>query len=165
MEGLMGAGIHALAAALWLLLGAGHAWAHGEEVHKPGTYDGHAAALGEPGDPKSVNRTIQVIMTDQMRFSPARITVKQGETVRFAVKNMGQIKHEMQLGTLAELVEHAKVMQQHPEMEHDDPNAITLQPSKGGVLVWKFTRKGEFEYGCLIPGHFEGGMRGKIIVQ
>lgn len=154
-----------LTAALALIAVASTARAHGDETHKPGTYDGHAAALGEPGNPKSVNRTVQVTMTDQMRFSPARITVKRGETVRFAVKNVGQIKHEIQLGTVEELVEHAKVMLQHPEMEHDDPNGISLQPGKAGELVWKFTKKGEFEFGCLVPGHFEGGMRGKIIVQ
>ncbi|MSO75641.1 MAG: hypothetical protein EXQ87_01825 [Alphaproteobacteria bacterium] len=154
-----------IAAAIALTTVASTAQAHGDEKHNDAVYDGHAAALGEPGNPKSVNRTVQVTMTDQMRFSPARIAVKRGETVRFTVKNTGQLKHEMQLGTIEELTEHAKVMLLHPEMEHDDPNGISVPPSKAGNLVWKFTKPGEFEFGCLVPGHFEGGMRGKIVVR
>jgi uncharacterized cupredoxin-like copper-binding protein len=32
-------------------------------------------------------------------------------------------------------------------------------------LLWKFTRKGEFEFACLVPGHYEAGMHGRIIVK
>jgi uncharacterized cupredoxin-like copper-binding protein len=131
-------------------------------------YDGHAAAMGEPGDPKARGvRTIEVSMTDKMRFQPATLTIKRGETVRFVVKNTGETKHELVLGTPGELTEHAKVMQKFPEMEHDDPNAIAVEPGKSGSFVWKFTKAGDWDMGfaCLIPGHFEAGMKGRVVVR
>jgi uncharacterized cupredoxin-like copper-binding protein len=132
----------------------------------PGHDGGHAhSAVGKAGDPKKVSRTIEVVMNDQMRFLPDKVTVKPGETIRFVVKNVGEIKHEMMLGTKKELMEHAKVMQQHPGMEHDDDNAVTLEPGKTGEIVWQFTRAGTFMFGCLMPGHVEAGMVGSISVR
>lgn len=126
---------------------------------------GHASALGKPGDPAKVTRTVEVGMSDAMRFSPGRIEIKQGETIRFHVRNDGKLRHELVLGTMHELKRHAELMRKHPEMEHDDPNAISVEPGKAGDLVWYFTRVGEFDFACLIPGHFEAGMTGKIIVR
>ena len=121
-------------------------------------------AFGNEGDPKKVTRTVNVDMSDAMRFSPASLTIKQGETVRFVVKNNGKVLHEMVLGTLQELKEHAELMKKHPGMEHDEPYMAHVAPGKTERIVWQFTRPGEFWYGCLIPGHFEAGMVGKINV-
>lgn len=140
----------------------GHSGGHGD---KKGGYEGHAAALGEPGDPKANARVINVNMTDEMRFSPATVMISRGETVRFVVKNSGQLKHEMTLGTMEELTEHGAVMEKNPEMEHDDPNSVTVDPGKSKTIVWKFTKAGTFDYGCLVPGHMQGGMKGKIVVK
>jgi uncharacterized cupredoxin-like copper-binding protein len=126
---------------------------------------GHAAALGRPGDAKKVSRTIEVGMSDDMRFTPASVNVRQNETIRFVVKNTGKLKHELVLGTLAALKEHAAMMQKFPEMEHDDPNAVTVEPGRTGSLVWQFTRAGTFDFACLVPGHFEAGMKGRIAVS
>lgn len=126
---------------------------------------GHASALGKPGDPAKVDRTIEIATSDDMRFSPNEIRIKRGQTIRFRVLNGGQMKHEMVLGTLAELKEHAALMRKFPEMEHDDPNAVSVEPGKTGELVWRFTRSGNFDFACLVPGHFEAGMRGKIVVR
>ena len=147
------------------------AWAdpgHSPARAKPGAYDGHAAALGEPGDPEFRNkRVIEVVMTDDMRFEPKTIMVRKGETIRFIVRNKGKLKHEMVLGAELELLEHAKQMQKFPEMEHDDSNAVTVEPGDARSFVWKFTNAGDFKIGfaCLIPGHFEGGMKGRIMVR
>lgn len=135
----------------------------GHEGH--GSQSSHAAALGEPGDPKARARTIAVTMIDEMRFIPSRFIVAAGETIRFEVKNAGQLKHEMVLGTLDELKAHAAMMQQSPDMPHDDPNAVGVEPGKTGVLLWKFTRAGDFDFACLVPGHFEANMKGKITVR
>ncbi len=121
-------------------------------------------AFGREGDPKKVSRTIKVDMSDKMRFTPSDLTVKQGETIRFVVKNSGQVMHEMVLGTMADLRQHAEVMKKNPEMEHDDPYAAHVPPGKTGSMVWQFTKPGEFNYGCLVPGHFEAGMIGRIRV-
>ena len=104
-------------------------------------------------------------MNDTMRYSPARIGVKRGETIRFVVKNSGQIKHEVVLGTVKELREHAALMRKFPEMEHADPNQLAVDPGKTGELLWQFTKPGTFDFACLQPGHYEAGMHGKIAVK
>jgi uncharacterized cupredoxin-like copper-binding protein len=111
---------------------------------------------------------VKVIMAEsgkRMLLEPATIEVRRGEQIRFVLTNEGGWDHEFMLGTKAENRAHAAVMKKHPNMEHDDPNAIRLSPLNSGDLVWKFTKRGEFEYGCLIPGHYEAGMHGKIIVK
>lgn len=132
----------------------------------PGHTGGHAHSnVGKAGDPKKVSRTIEVVMNDEMRFLPDSVTVKPGETIRFVVKNVGEMKHEMMLGTHKELMDHAKVMQQHPGMEHDDDNAVTVEPGKTGEIIWQFTKAGTFKFGCLMPGHVEAGMIGTVSVK
>jgi len=121
--------------------------------------------FGREGDPKNVSRTIKVDMSDKMRFTPAELTIKPGETIRFEVRNSGATMHEMVLGTMQELKEHAEVMKKHPGMEHDEPYMAHVAPGKTERIVWQFTKPGEFYYGCLIPGHFEAGMVGKVVVR
>ena len=122
-------------------------------------------AFGREGDPKKVSRTINVDMSDKMRFDPAELTIKRGETVRFRVKNSGQVLHEMVLGTLQDLKTHAELMRKHPGMEHDEPYMAHVAPGKAETMIWQFTKAGEFHYGCLVPGHFEAGMVGKVVVK
>jgi uncharacterized cupredoxin-like copper-binding protein len=129
---------------------------------------GHAhgmKSIGRPGKPQQAMRTVEVVMDDEMRYSPSKIDVKRGETVRFVVRNVGQMRHEFMLGTEKELVKHAAVMQKHPEMEHDDPNAVSVEPGQAGEVVWQFTRAGRFMFGCLMPGHYEAGMVGQLQVR
>lgn len=126
---------------------------------------GHAAALGRPADTRFATRTIEVVMSDNMRFEPRRIDIKLGETIRFSVRNDGNVKHEMVLGTTAELKKHAALMARFPEMEHEDPNAVSVAPGMTGEFAWTFTKPGTFDFACLIPGHFEAGMKGKIQVK
>jgi uncharacterized cupredoxin-like copper-binding protein len=130
---------------------------------------GHASfSAGEPGNPKKPSRIVNVIMREsdgKMMFVPDRLEVKKGEQVKFVLKNNGELDHEFVLATTAENLKHAEEMKKNPDMEHDDPNAKRLNPKKSGDLVWKFTKAGEFEYGCLIPGHREAGMTGTIIVK
>jgi uncharacterized cupredoxin-like copper-binding protein len=122
-------------------------------------------AFGREGDPTKVTRTIKVGMSDEMRFSPAKLQITRGHVVRFEVKNSGKVMHEMVLGTMQELKEHAELMRKHPGMEHDEPYMAHVAPGKTERIVWQFTKPGEFYYGCLIPGHFEAGMIGKIVVR
>jgi uncharacterized cupredoxin-like copper-binding protein len=150
-----------------LVFGAG-APANGDENHgkkKDRHTNGHATALGKPGDPQKVTRTIEVEMNDTMRFKPDSIQVKRGETIRFLVRNIGKVKHEMVLGTIKELKKHAELMGKFPEMKHADPNQVSVDPGMTGELVWQFTRAGTFDFACLVPGHFEAGMVGKVRVS
>jgi uncharacterized cupredoxin-like copper-binding protein/Cu/Ag efflux protein CusF len=142
------------------------ALAHGDAKHgaKPPGQPMVETDFGRTGDPKKASRIIRIDMADTMRFTPAALKVKQGETVRFVVKNSGQQMHEMVLGTMKELKEHAEMMRKHPGMEHDEPYMAHVAPGKSEEIVWRFTKAGEFHYGCLVPGHFEAGMVGKITV-
>lgn len=121
--------------------------------------------FGIAADPRRAVRTIRVDLNDDMRFTPAEIAVRRGETVRFVAANKGQVLHEMVLGTLEELKKHADLMKRHPGMEHDEPYMAHVAPGRTGEIGWKFTRTGTYYYACLIPGHFEAGMIGKVIVK
>lgn len=125
-------------------------------------------STGEPGDAKKPARVVQVTMTEadgEMLFTPSSIEVAKDEQVRFVLRNGGELDHEFVLGTTAENLKHADSMKTNAEMKHDDPNATALGPQKTGDLLWKFSKAGEFEYACLIPGHREAGMIGTITVK
>lgn len=126
---------------------------------------GHGADIGKPGDPKNVTRTIEIVSGDDYRYRPSEITVKRGETIRFVVKNTGKLEHELVLGTMKELKEHAELMRKHPGMEHDEPNQAMVKPGQTREIVWKFTQDGNVDFACTIPGHLEAGMTGKIKVR
>ena len=130
---------------------------------------GHAQfSAGEPGNPKRPARIIQVTMREsdaKMMFIPERVEIKRGEQVKFMLTNNGELEHEFVLATTEENIKHAEEMKKNPEMEHDDPNAKRVAPKKKSEIVWRFTKAGQFEFGCLIPGHRESGMTGTVIVK
>lgn len=131
-------------------------------------HEDHHFSAGEPGNPNQPARTIKVSMQERgkkMFYEPMRIVVHKSEQIRFLLFNDGSEKHEFVLATIKENLNHAEVMKKNPHMAHHDPNAITLTPFTGGELLWKFTKAGTFEYGCLIPGHREAGMYGVIVVN
>ena len=152
------------ALALGLCLISPHAWAGaGPRGHSHETF-----SAGAPGDPKKPSRTIKVKMVEdgkKMLFEPSIINVRRGEQVRFVLQNDGTEDHEFMLATVADNRKHAEAMKKNPDMEHDDPNAKRLSPFNNSELLWRFTKKGEFEFACLIPGHLEAGMHGKVVVK
>ena len=135
-------------------------------VHASGTHAGghDAQAIGVPGVAAKVSRTINVDMTDDMRFSAAKIDAKQGETIRFIAKNNGKVKHEMVLGSEKELKEHYELMKKNPEMEHADANMVSVAPGQSGEIIWQFTKAGRVDFACLQPGHYDAGMKGLVNV-
>jgi uncharacterized cupredoxin-like copper-binding protein len=150
--------------------GAAAAFAHGDDHHAAPArkYDAarvEATPFGQEGDPKRVTRTVRVTMSDAMRFDPAQVTVRRGDTVRFVVDNKGAMLHEMVLGTADDLARHAEMMRKFPGMEHDDANIAHVKPGATGEMVWQFTQPGEFRFACLVPGHYEAGMVGKVVVK
>lgn len=140
------------------------AFAHGEKK------DGHAVVKKEQqvwgiaGEKQEIARTIRITMNDQMRFVPDKFDVKEGETVRIALKNNGKMLHEMVIGTKQVLDEHAALMVKFPDMEHDEPHMAHVPPGKTGEIIWKFNKAGQFDFACLIAGHYQAGMVGKINV-
>jgi uncharacterized cupredoxin-like copper-binding protein len=135
----------------------GHAHGHDDET-----------AYGVPGNPKKKSRIVEISMNEgdgTMSFEPNLISVKKGEQIRFKIKNTGELDHEIVVATLAENLKHAKEMARFPDMEHVDANARRLKPKASGEMLWRFTKAGEFDMSCLIPGHREAGMTGKVIVK
>ena len=141
------------------------AWAGADSF---GNGHDNSFSAGEPGDPKKPARIVQVAMGEidgKMMFIPAKVEAKEGEQVKFMLRNNGELDHEFILATTAENLKHAETMKKNPDMEHDDANGRRLAPKKTNEIVWKFSKAGEFEYSCLIPGHREAGMIGTIVVK
>ena len=107
------------------------AYAHGDETHathKSGPVKKEQKDWGIAGDAKTAKRTVEIKMLDAMRFSPDLVNVRQGDTIRFVMKNTGKIQHEMVIGTEQELKEHAALMAKFPNMEHDEPYMAHVAP-------------------------------------
>ncbi len=136
-------------------------------AHSAPAYDAATAEqmpFGVAGDPKRVTRVIALTMGDDMRFTPDVLHVKPGETVKLAVTNGGKMLHEIVLGTKKTIEEHAQMMRKHPDMAHSAPYMLHVKAGETGDIVWRFNKAGQFDFACLLPGHFEAGMRGKIAV-
>jgi uncharacterized cupredoxin-like copper-binding protein len=153
------------AAALYALSATG-ALAHGDK--DPGkaskAIKKEQKDWGIAGETKNAKRTIAVSMLDSMRFSPDKIETRLGETIKFTLKNTGKVMHEFVIGTQKENDEHAALMLKFPNMEHSEPYMAHVPPGKTGTIVWTFNKPGDFEFACLIAGHYQAGMRGKIKV-
>jgi len=145
---------------------------------------GHGHGAGEPGKASAVSRTITVTMFDNY-YEPESISVKEGETVKFVVRNEGSLVHEFNIGTPDAHVAHAPEMQMmvdhgvlhadHIDWEaakqmqkdmghgmHDEPNSLLLEPGKSGEMIWKFPDHATLEFACNVPGHYDVGMAGDI---
>jgi uncharacterized cupredoxin-like copper-binding protein len=156
---------HLLAAVVFMAATSGialatgnHAGGHGEEM-----------AIGKPGDAAKIKRTVNIAMSEKddgsMVFEPAVLKVKAGETIRLKFTNKGETDHEFVMDTTEAVLEHKAVMEKFPEMEHADPNSLRLAPGARGEIIWTFANAGDFTFACLIPGHYESGMKGDISVS
>lgn len=158
MKAILLASALALLASPAAFAGGNHAGAHG---------DAAAMAIGKPGT--KAKRTVTVTMKEKadgsMVFEPSSIQVRKGETIRLRFLNRGESDHEFVMDEEKEILEHKELMAKFPEMEHDDPNAIRLAGGAKGEIVWTFANAGDFTFACLIPGHYEAGMKGAIKVS
>lgn len=157
---------------LLVYLAGSPVFAHSGETHKEKEAENtvnysnaEEHAFGKAADPDQATHTIRITMSDRMRFEPDSVEVNAGDIVRFEIHNGGQLLHEMVLGTTDDLNTHAALMKKFPGMEHEEPHMAHVAPGKDGVIGWHFKNAGEFFYGCLIPGHFDAGMIGKVIVR
>ena len=149
-------GHHALLSALFLGTATQLAFADAGHDH------GKNVTFGSPGKESEITRTIEVQASDDMRFTPGKIEVRQGETIKFVVKNVGQVRHEFTIGDRASQRAHALMMKKMPNMKHeDDLTTITVEPGRTTAVVWKFDKKpaSPLEIACHEPGHYEAGMK------
>ena len=131
--------------------------AAGSGDHSHGAAD---FAVGEPARGKQPDRVIEVSMRDSMEFvfDPEFHTLHAGEVVRFDVRNDGQIVHEFSIGNAEEQKKHAEMMRKMPNMKHEDPNTVSLEPGESASLTWKFKGDDTVVFACNEPGHFAAGM-------
>jgi len=140
-------------------------YAHSGEVHASREYPPTTNEFGSYDPSFEPGRTIEVTMHDTMVFDPASIEVRAGEVVRFRITNAGALMHEFVIGTEGSLSEHAELMKKFPAMEHDEPYMAHVPPGETMVIIWKFDKVGKFGVACLLPGHYEAGMKGDLIVN
>ena len=141
--------------------------------------------IGEKGDIKDVTKVVTVKMFDNY-YEPNEIVVKKGETVKFIVKNMGELVHELNIATkemhikhqpeMAKMVEHEilladkidknkmkEMSKMDHSMAHKHANSVLLEPNDTGEIIWKFSTSTQLEIACNVPGHYEAGMIARII--
>jgi uncharacterized cupredoxin-like copper-binding protein len=148
---------YAVAAAL-LVMSAAPAFSTGD--HTAGHY-----TFGEPGKAVEATHTVNVALFDEMEIAHDLKQVEKGETIRFVVTNKGQSLHEFSLGDTASQRAHAAMMKKMPDMKHEnDPAAVTLAPGETKEVIWKFSKpiRGQLEFACQIPGHYDAGMTSKV---
>ena len=152
--------------ALGLLTVPGLLFAHGER-HGVAAREivREQKAWGIGAAPAEATRTIEIRMDDKMRFTPSHLELREGETVRLRIANRGKLLHELVIGTREELQAHAELMKKHPGMEHDEPYMAHVNAGQRGEISWTFNRPGDFEFACLIAGHYDAGMVGAIAVR
>lgn len=142
--------------------------------------------IGEPGRAAAASRTIEIVMHDNY-YEPESLMIGEGETVRFVIRNEGSLVHEFNIGTHEMHVEHAPMMQMmvdHGVLEadrindeaakamqasmghgmHDEPNSVLLEPGETGEVVWTFSEHATLEFACNVPGHYDAGMSGSIVL-
>ena len=145
---------------------------------------GSMKMIGEPGNLNEVDRTIEVKMFDNY-YEPNQIDIKKGETVKFVVKNMGELVHEFNIATKEMHIKHQPEMLKMVAMEillgdridkkkmkeaaksdhsmaHSHSNSVLLEPNNIGELIWKFSTDASLEAACNVPGHYQSGMVAKI---
>jgi uncharacterized cupredoxin-like copper-binding protein len=107
-------------------------------------------------------------MTDEagkMAYTPDRLEVKRGEQIKFVLKNAGLVDHEFLIDSVANNARHKEEMAKNPDMQHDEPNGVRLKPGETREILWRFNRAGTFEFACLLPGHYESGMKGIVAIK
>lgn len=151
--------------ALPLVLALPRAFAHGEQHPKAATaVVKEQKPWGIAAEPARARRTVDIRMSDDMKMTPNHLDVREGDTLRIRAVNVGQVLHEIVIGTGDELKAHAEMMLKFPNMQHEEPYMAHVPAGQRGEIVWTFNRPGDFEFACLIAGHFSAGMRGTIRV-
>lgn len=126
---------------------------------------GQGSAIGEPAQASDADRTVNVVMLDELAYEPGELQVEEGEIITFDVVNEGKTTHEFVLGDEAYHEVHEQQMSDGAAHDDASGNTLSLEPGDSGSLTWRFPAGGEVLYGCHEPGHYEGGMVGTIRVD
>ena len=143
-------------------------------------YAGSMKMIGEEGKLNEVDRIIEIKMYDNY-YIPTEIKIKKNETIKFVVKNFGDLVHEFNIATkemhikhqpeMIKMMEHGillgnkidqekmkEMAKKDHSMAHSHSNSVLLEPNKIGEIIWKFNTDTKLEVACNVPGHYEAGM-------
>ena len=149
---------------------------HQHNHEQPHDNDSNKFIFGQTGSAQSVNKTLEVIMTDN-NYDLKSLNINSGDTVHFKIKNQGQQVHEFTIATSDMHAQHQKEMLKHISeghmsmtdkgngAGHDHDNSLLLNPGEQGELIWTFNTADNLEFACNVPGHYQSGMVGYIGVN
>ena len=150
-------------------------------------FAGSMKMIGEKGNLSEVTKVIEIKMYDNF-YEPDVINVKKDETVKFVVKNLGELVHEFNIATKEMHIKHQPEMLKMVGMEillgdridmkkmkeaaksdhamaHSHSNSVLLEPKDSAELIWKFTTDAKLEAACNVPGHYQTGMIAKLNID
>jgi uncharacterized cupredoxin-like copper-binding protein len=99
-------------------------------------------------------RVIRVYAGPGYAFSPSSISVARGETVTFVVTTMGPTAHEFMVGPADAVAADTP----------GTPEVADIGMMQAKSLTYTFDGPGPYAFACHVPGHYEAGMRGTIVV-
>ena len=134
-----------------------------------------------------VDRVIEIKMYDNY-FEPNVLNIKKDETIKFIVKNYGELVHEFNIATkemhikhqpeMMKMVEHEilladridkekmkQMAKKDHSMAHSHSNSVLLEPNEISEIIWKFSTTANLEAACNVPGHYEAGMVADIKIN
>jgi uncharacterized cupredoxin-like copper-binding protein len=101
------------------------------------------------------------IRIERSHFSPGRVRVHPHTTVQFVVVNRDPIGHEFIIGD-AEV--HARHEGGHEATHPPVPGEVSIPPLSTGTTTFELHEPGVVEFACHLPGHFQYGMVGEVVV-
>ncbi len=123
------------------------------------------------------------IALDEFSFSPTKVTLQAGVPAEIKLVNKGKVAHEFQVyvtpkGKVSDWDEYAMANTYFKDMgevetEFEGTGAVAgtrvfeveVQAGKEAELKFTPARKGTFEMGCHVAGHYEAGMKGVFTVK
>ena len=122
-------------------------------------------------------RTIELEMKDVL-FSPSTLTVRGGERVLLRFRNAGTTDHEFMAGRepradggyKEDLFQGLPVRMvggsaEGHAMSHGGFGLIVANGRSGAIEFTVPSKPGTYEFACFIPGHYEAGMRGTLVIE
>ena len=154
------------------------ALAQAPATQKPAAPATQKPAAAAPAAAKGV-RTIEIIGTDDMKYSVANIEAKAGEQIRIRLTSKGampKIAMAHNFVLLAKAADTLKFVNASamaratdfvpPDMKTQVIAHTTLAGAGETVEVtFKVPAAGTYTYLCTFPGHFQAGMRGTLTVK
>ena len=144
----------------------------------PGPSKADPATAKEGAASKGV-RTVEIVGTDDMKFSVTTITAKPGEQLRVRLVSKGgmpkiAMAHNFVLLTkdasVPKFVNAAALARATDFVPADMKNQVIAATTLAGAgetveVTFKVPAAGSYTFLCTFPGHFQAGMTGKLIVK